>query len=1190
MASIEITEENPINVSLGEENTLTSSVSSPETVSVTSTDGWYEKKYEETDPIFEKSPASDITNEDIENWNNKSDFSGDYNDLENKPELFSGDYDDLENKPTIPTKTSDLTNDSGYSKIYYLSNDINNYTYAQISSLLNDGYEICLRVADYYVSAIGEPIANLVRCNQTLMDFAFVSAVYSETYRYTFANNTWSRETFDLVTDEIYDEIPYKTSQLTNDSGFLTEHQDISGKVDKETGKGLSTNDFTNAYKSNIDSNTTARHTHSNKSVLDDISSNDVSNWDSKQDGLISGTNIKTINNQSILGSGNITIQGGGSGDGDMLKSVYDTNDNGIVDNAEKVNNHTVGTDVPSNAVFTDTVYDDTSIRQELNDKADSSDIPTKMSDLTNDSGFITEHGIHYVSNNTSSNPFIISEHEVGNYIFKYPSIYLKGRPNDSGTIMINTETYQIKVLAKTTANNETVACYTYLEQTGGGRYITAHKVILKNGETDNANLIKDDYCETTNFPTIPTKTSDLTNDSGFLTQHQDISGKVDKENGKGLSSNDFTTAYKNNVDSNTSARHTHSNKSVLDGISSTDITNWNNKSTFSGSYNDLTDTPTIPTKTSDLTNDSSYIKATNYASNQTGGTIKTDTSTYGTSMYSGYLTGSTRTYAQYQSAANALFVSKGTLENVITGKQLASTSDIPTKVSDLTNDSGFLTSETDPTVPSWAKQNTKPSYQATEVSVDGSNLEQAGTSMVAIRSATETQEALRYISRAVKYNKEDIDTINNTSLPAKQDTLVSGTNIKTINSNSLLGSGDISFETIQDISESSVHIRDLYSGIYRIYGSCDVYYNSTGSLSVPSMAYAYLIVTECPDLYTINNWIFIGNGYPEFCYGYSWNNSGYCYNVTSKETQEAITGLLSNLTTTSKTNLVSAINELDSDKQDTLVSGTNIKTINGNSIVGSGDLDISVTGVDTRYATLWTGTWSSGSITVPNADKYYSFLVYVDGSRDPIPCYRDGNGNILGSVALGSASNSNNYVKIFRAGISGTTLTLNYARELAHYVSNNHNAGENKTIYKIVGLDPIASTGNVAVTDLENVIADYITERGESGGWHWTKYKSGKVELYGWFQYTGITSTSQSAGTYYGGSKTTNLPFAIKMITNWSAQETNSRSSGIYVYNISFSGGGTGTSTYFTIDFRGHASLSNASCGANIYINAEIA
>jgi hypothetical protein len=32
-----------------------------------------------------------------------------------------------------------------------------------------------------------------------------------------------------------------------------------------------------------------------------------------KQDTLVSGTNIKTINNESILGNGNITISGGGS-------------------------------------------------------------------------------------------------------------------------------------------------------------------------------------------------------------------------------------------------------------------------------------------------------------------------------------------------------------------------------------------------------------------------------------------------------------------------------------------------------------------------------------------------------------------------------------------------------------------------------------------------------------------------------------------------------------------------------------------------------------------------------------------------------------------------------------------------------------------------------------------------------------
>ena len=48
----------------------------------------------------------------------------------------------------------------------------------------------------------------------------------------------------------------------------------------------------------------------------------------------------------------------GNAGGGDMLKSVYDTNGNGIVDNAEKVGGHTVAKDVPEDAAFTDTTYE----------------------------------------------------------------------------------------------------------------------------------------------------------------------------------------------------------------------------------------------------------------------------------------------------------------------------------------------------------------------------------------------------------------------------------------------------------------------------------------------------------------------------------------------------------------------------------------------------------------------------------------------------------------------------------------------------------------------------------------------------------------------------------------------------------------------------------------------------------------
>lgn len=68
----------------------------------------------------------------------------------------------------------------------------------------------------------------------------------------------------------------------------------------------------------------------------------------------------------STDGTNYTVIEGSGSGQGDMYTSVYDTDANGIVDNAEKVNNHTVETDVPANAVFTDTIYDDTAISDRL--------------------------------------------------------------------------------------------------------------------------------------------------------------------------------------------------------------------------------------------------------------------------------------------------------------------------------------------------------------------------------------------------------------------------------------------------------------------------------------------------------------------------------------------------------------------------------------------------------------------------------------------------------------------------------------------------------------------------------------------------------------------------------------------------------------------------------------------------------
>ena len=57
-----------------------------------------------------------------------------------------------------------------------------------------------------------------------------------------------------------------------------------------------------------------------------------------KQDILVSSDNIKTINGASLLGSGNLVIAGGtGSGPGDMTMAVYDPDGDGVVDAAEVV-------------------------------------------------------------------------------------------------------------------------------------------------------------------------------------------------------------------------------------------------------------------------------------------------------------------------------------------------------------------------------------------------------------------------------------------------------------------------------------------------------------------------------------------------------------------------------------------------------------------------------------------------------------------------------------------------------------------------------------------------------------------------------------------------------------------------------------------------------------------------------------
>ena len=116
--------------------------------------------------------------------------------------------------------------------------------------------------------------------------------------------------------------------------------------------------------------------------------------------------------------------------------------------------------------------------------------------------------------------------------------------------------------------------------------HVTADEKTAWNGKSN----FSGNYNDLTNkptIPTVPTKVSAFTNDAGYLTQHQDISGKAN--------ASDLTS---------------HTGNTTVH-ITAAERTAWNAKSEFSGSYNDLKDKPTIPTiptKVSAFTNDAGYL------------------------------------------------------------------------------------------------------------------------------------------------------------------------------------------------------------------------------------------------------------------------------------------------------------------------------------------------------------------------------------------------------------------------------------------------------------------------------------------------------------------------------------------------------------------------------------------------------
>jgi len=187
------------------------------------------------------------------------------------------------------------------------------------------------------------------------------------------------------------------------------------------------------------------------------------------------------------------------------------------------------------------------------------------------------------------------------------------------------------------------------------------------NGFTDSQGLLFDgDYASLTNLPNIPDHLTDLMDiDVANLTYNQVL-------------------VYDGNAWINDSLQLT--DLSIVDGtvgqVLTTDgqggftftTVSGSGSGSFSGSYNDLTNKPTIPSDVSDLTDTTNLLFSGSYTDLTNKPTIPSDVSD---------LTDTT----------NLLFSGSYT--------DLTNKPTIPTKVSDLTNDAGYLTSASG-AVPAW--------------------------------------------------------------------------------------------------------------------------------------------------------------------------------------------------------------------------------------------------------------------------------------------------------------------------------------------------------------------------------------------------------------------------------------------------------------------------------------------------------
>ena len=252
----------------------------------------------------------------------------------------TGSYNDLINKPTIPAaQVQSDYNQSDNTKVDYIKNKPNLGIYAtkqelgnyydkgETDGLLNNKVDTSTLVNDYYNK---NTVDNLL---DTKADTSDLNNYYDKTETNSLLNQ--KANTSDL--NNYYDKTETNSllnqkanvSDLNNKQDTLVSGENIktvnnqsilgSGNIDIQVSQVQANWTETDTSDPSYIQNKPNLATVATSGDYDDLTNKpNLSQYATqtdlagKQDTLVSGTNIKTVNNQSILGSGNIDIQGGG--------------------------------------------------------------------------------------------------------------------------------------------------------------------------------------------------------------------------------------------------------------------------------------------------------------------------------------------------------------------------------------------------------------------------------------------------------------------------------------------------------------------------------------------------------------------------------------------------------------------------------------------------------------------------------------------------------------------------------------------------------------------------------------------------------------------------------------------------------------------------------------------------------------